>query len=79
MEIFGIAQQGLERAQEKLETTASRVARGTRPAPAPAGPDNVDLSQEMIALMQARDGFLTNVRAIQSGDEMVQKTLDILA
>lgn len=74
MEIFGIAQQGLERAQGKLEATASRVARSSQSAP-----QQEDLSTDMVSLSQAHNDFLANVRAIQTGDQMQQKLLDILA
>ena len=67
---FSVPLAGLDRAESSLNQTASRLARG------PA--DTVDLSAEMIALIEARNDFLTNAKVIQTEEEMTKSVLNLL-
>jgi flagellar basal body rod protein FlgB len=70
---------GMSRAEQSLNTTASQLARMPLSAPQAASPgDTVDLSAEMIALMQSRNDFETNVKVAQTFDEMQQSLLNVL-
>ena len=61
---------GLDRAEASLNQTASRLASG------PA--DTVDLSAEIVALMEARNNFEMNTKVIQATDQMSKSLLDAL-
>jgi flagellar hook protein FlgE len=59
----------------QAETTVNQVAtRLAQPAT-----DSVDLSTEMVSLMSARNDFATNVKVVQTEDQMTQSALSILA
>jgi flagellar basal body rod protein FlgB len=67
---FSIPLAGLDRAASSLNQTASRLAAG------PA--DTVDLSAEMVALLEARNSFETNTKVIQTEDQMTKSLLNLL-
>ena len=66
--------QGLDRASASLDVAASRIASIGQPAG-----DSVDLSAEMVALIQSRNNFGANVKAAQTMDEVTQSLLNIVA
>jgi hypothetical protein len=66
--------QGMESASASLDRTASRIASIGRPAG-----DSVDLSTEMVALIQARDTFGANVKVAQTMDELSQSLFNIIS
>jgi flagellar hook protein FlgE len=67
---FSIPLAGLDRATSSLNQTASRLAAG------PA--DTVELSAEMVSLIQARNDFATNTKVIQTEDQMTKSLLNML-
>ena len=67
---FSIPLAGLDRATSSLNQTASRLATG------PA--DTVDLSVEILALMEARNNFETNIKVIRTEDQMTKSLLNLL-
>ncbi len=69
MDLMSIALGGMQQAQGSFERAAGRIAKAADPSP-----DALDLSSEMVALLQARNQFHSNARVIQIGDDM-QKTL----
>jgi len=74
MQITAIALQGLDHARAQFEKSASRLARlGS------GGGDIVDLSQEMVALLLAKNQFVLNTRLLRTADEMEGHMLDLLA
>jgi flagellar hook protein FlgE len=73
MGIFGVALGGMAGAEARLETTAKRLAGVADPA------DTVDLSAEMVALMESRNTFAANANVLKTADEMERKALDVLA
>jgi flagellar basal body rod protein FlgG len=65
---------GLERASASLDRAASRIAAAADPAQS----DSVDLSSEMIAVLEARNSFESNVKVAQTQDEMTRSLLNVL-
>lgn len=73
MDISAIALSGLNQAQSQLEKTARRLAQ------AADSTDAIDLSAEMVALMQSRNDFATNAQVLKTADEMQKHAVDIMA
>ena len=69
---FSIPQAGLDRATDSLNRTASRIANLNTPG------DSVDLSSEMVALIQARASFTANTKVIKTEDQMAKSLLDMV-
>ncbi len=74
MEISNTALQGLVRAEALLERTAQRIAR--LPARPESG-DSVQLSEEMIRLLEARTLHGANLKTLQTADELARETLKL--
>jgi flagellar hook-associated protein FlgK len=70
---FQTSLQGMDRASASLDRAASRIATIGQPSG-----DTVDLSTEMVALIQARNEFGANVKAAQTADELTQSLLNIV-
>ena len=66
------------RAEAALDKTARRLAHMPVSVEEAAG-DRVDLGSEMLALLAARIAYRTNLRIIETGDELQRSTLDLLA
>ncbi|MCX6612620.1 MAG: hypothetical protein NTW74_17435 [Acidobacteria bacterium] len=80
MEVQSIGLAGLEKAQEKLAAVAKRLSSGLA---APAGEalstsDSVDLSAEMVALLEAKVATQANLKLVESANELASQTIDIL-
>jgi len=75
VEISAIALGGMHEAESRLEGAANRLARLADPAAA----DTVELSAEMVALMEARNAFAVNARVAATGDEVQKSVIDLLA
>jgi hypothetical protein len=70
--------QGMNKTQAQLGTTAARLARlPAAPEPGQVS-DTVDLSTEMISLLNSRDNFMANVEAAKTGDQLQRSLLNIL-
>jgi len=66
--------EGMTQAESAVNQSASRIAQlGT-----PAG-DSVDLSSEMVNLIQAKNDFKANVASAKVEDQMTRSLLDIVA
>jgi len=76
MEVTGIALQGLHLAAELANTSARRVSQAG--AGAAAAGDVVDLSAEMVALMQAKSLNSALVSVVRTADEMDSHVLNLL-
>ncbi len=72
MDIAAIALGGMNEAQGRVESAARRLASAAEPT------DTVDLSAEMVALMEARNAFTTNARVLETADEIQKNVIDIL-
>ncbi|MGH9622349.1 MAG: hypothetical protein ACRD45_21920 [Bryobacteraceae bacterium] len=66
---------GMLAAQEQVGQAASRIA--GFPANS-EGADSVDLSSEMIALLEARNDFAADVKAQEVMDDTTQSALDLV-
>ncbi len=67
------ALEGMQKAETQLNTTANKIAQNS-----PDG-DSVDLSDDMVSLISARDNFMANVGAAKTGDEMQRTLLNMIA
>lgn len=77
MTISSTAVEGIRRADAKIESIAQKVARPATPSA--AVPDQVDLSDIAVGLMQARNEVAVDVKVLQTADDMGKTILDILA
>jgi flagellar hook protein FlgE len=73
MNITSVALTGMDMATTKLQSAANRIAGAADPQ------DSVDLSAEMVALLEARNEFAVNARVVHTADQMQANLLDILA
>ena len=64
---------GLDRASAAVQKVASRVAE----AGSSSG-DSVDLSAEAVGLLVAKQNFESNVRVVQTYDQLNKSLLDLL-
>ena len=65
---------GLQRAEASLNRTAARLATGSF-----SGADSVDLSVEMVALIEARLAHQANANVLRAEAETSRVLLDLLA
>jgi flagellar hook protein FlgE len=63
---------GMERATTSLNQTASKIANLSTPG------DSVDLSSEMVSLIQSRNDFASNTKVVQTEDQMTKSLLDMI-
>ncbi len=76
MSDFAISLTGLNRAQSTVNGVANRIAR--LPGAAASNTDNVDLSAEAVALLQARNDFSANLNAIKTIDQLQKSAINLL-
>jgi flagellar hook-associated protein FlgK len=69
--------QGLARAQESFDKAAADIAR-PQSIDSPSPPDQVSLSDSMVSLMEARNGYEANLKALETSNQMQKKLLDLL-
>ena len=75
---FSTPLQGMHDAESRLNVTASRIAREPFANSQQAPQDTVDLSSEMVNLLQERGQFETNTKVVHTQDEMLQSTLNLI-
>jgi len=63
---------GLDTAASQVHRVASRIAQSSNPE------DRVDLSQEMVSLIQAQNDFKADTKAIQTEDQMNKNLFNIV-
>jgi flagellar basal body rod protein FlgC len=71
---FSVPLAGIAAAESSLNQTAAKVAQSGF-----AGGDSVDLSSEMVALLQARSSVAANVNVARTEDQMSKSLLSLLA
>lgn len=71
---FTTALEGLANSEAQFNQAAQQIARA--PVAAGAGQDTVDLSTAAVAMLQAKNNFDANTKAIKVGDEMEQYLLN---
>ena len=75
MSALGSALGIIQRASASVERAASHLA---RPVDVSGNGDIVDLSAEMIALLQAKNATAVGVKIARTVDDLQQSTLDVL-
>ena len=74
---FNTSLEGLARSEAQFNRAASDIAH--LPVAASNGQlDTVDLSAAAVAMLQAKNNFDANTKAIKVGDEMYQSLLDAI-
>jgi len=76
--VVDAALNGLGQAEALLERTAARLARLPGAAAPPEPRDQVDLSAEMVSLLEARHRFGIHTRVLKTAFEMQGHVLDVL-
>ncbi len=71
---FSIPLAGMSAAEGSLDRAATRIAN----VAGNTGGDSVDLSAEVVALIEARNNFAANVKAAQAEDQTTQSLLKIV-
>ena len=65
---------GISAAQSSLNQSAANIAKSGFPG----GGDSVDLSSEMVALLQARNSVQTDVNVVRTEDQMTRSLLNLV-
>jgi len=73
------ALQGLDRSQSSFDRAAAKIAREPLSTEQQTPQTPASLAEDMVALMVARNNYEANLKTIQTGDEMQQKLLDLMA
>ncbi len=71
--------QGLSRAETQLNTAADHIAKSPLSAsdnPQPG--DSIDLSSEMVALLESRQNYDANLATLRTSDQMQKTLLDMI-
>ncbi len=66
---------GLNRAGANLDAAASRIAQAPLSIDGPP-PDTIELSPAMVAMLEARNDYIANLRAAKTMDETQRTLLD---
>ena len=66
---------GLLRAEQGFDAAAGQIAKV--PSDPGSGQDTVDLSTETVNLMQSRNAFETNLKALHVSDQMTKSLLSV--
>ncbi|NCT41064.1 MAG: hypothetical protein GW778_05335 [Alphaproteobacteria bacterium] len=74
IDAIGIGLSGLQKATEKVETSANNIANVLTPRD---DGDVVDLSEEAVNLLMAEAEFKANVATIKTADELSNELLSI--
>ena len=70
------ALEGLDRAEAKLQRAADRIARASLPPGGSGAP--VDLTEEIVGLLEARSAYRTNLKALKTAEELQGLLIDVL-
>lgn len=78
MSLLPAAAESLRSTEERLQRVAERLARLPLSADSAAPEDVVDLSAEVVAMLQAKTAHAAEVKVIETASEMDRRVLDIL-
>ena len=78
MEISQIALQGLEQAQSTFDQAAGRLASLGADSPETVPVDSVDLSQEVVALLSAKNAVSANLSVLKVATQMQGQAVNLL-
>jgi flagellar hook protein FlgE len=76
MDAISAALSGLNAAEVKLDQTAKRLSQIGTVDSVPA--DSVDLASQIVNLVTAKLEFEANLKSLETGNQMVKHTIDIL-
>ena len=79
MNISAIALQGLQQANDQLNSAANEIASPGAVSPTGANTDTVDLSAAVVALLSGKNNFEANLGTMKVADEVQQATIDLIA
>lgn len=76
---FATPLRAMNQAEQSLDKAAGRIAQSPfATASSSTADDTLDLSAEMIALLEARGSFSANAKVIQTADEMSKTLFEML-
>lgn len=78
MSILPTASEGLRKAEERVQRVAERLARLPLSTEGAPPEDVVDLSAEVVALLEAKNAHAANAKVAATAAELDQHILDIL-
>lgn len=78
MGILPIAAEGIRKADERVQRAAERLARLGPPTDSAAPEDVIDLSAEVVALLEAKNAHAINAKVAETATSLDQHLLDIL-
>lgn len=70
--------QGMQNAETQFNQAAQNIAQWPSAPTSPTPQDTADLSQQAIALIQAKNSFEANTAAFKVGDEMTKSLLNVI-
>jgi flagellar hook protein FlgE len=79
MDISAIALQGLQQANDQLNSAANEIASPGAISPTGANSDTVDLSAAVVALLSAKSVYEANLGTVKVADEVQQATINLIA
>ncbi len=78
MSLIPTATEGMRKAEERVQRAAERLARLPLAGDASAPEDVVDLSAEVVALLEAKNAHAINAKVAETATQLDQHLLDIL-
>lgn len=81
MDIFSVTLQGMNKAQQKLDDSAAKIAQtGEEEVSSTGTPtDTVDISDAMISMITAKTAFESNAKAMAVEKEVSKTVIDLEA
>jgi len=79
VDVLSSALQGLSQAQNQFEQSAARLTRSTTASPGSMAADTVDLSQEAVSLLAAKNQFAVGVDLLKTAENMQKSLINLLA
>jgi flagellar basal body rod protein FlgC len=79
MDISSVALQGLNKADLQLDNAASKIAGAGSSVSAGQLPvDTVDISQEAVSMLSAKNAFEANIKTLEVSNQMQQYAMDMI-
>ncbi|MEO7144224.1 MAG: flagellar basal body rod C-terminal domain-containing protein [Bryobacteraceae bacterium] len=75
---FSTPLEGMSRAESALNAVAGRIAQAPFSSLSATPQDTVDLSSDMVSLLQARNDFTANTKVFHTADEMTRTLLSMI-
>ncbi len=80
MDLLGIAQQGLQKAQGQFDQSAQRIAQsGLNTGQSQTPSDSVNLSDAAVSLLGAQNQYEANLGVAHVADQMQKAAINLLA